>query len=358
MDDKLSSALALDLRSDTVTRPTPQMYERMAAAPLGDDGLDGDPTAIELEATAAGMLGKALALYVPSATMANLLAILAHSQRQEIVLAEASSHIYMAERGAAALTGTFYQAVPGKLGAMDLDQLHDALQPAPAKLRVGLVCLETSHNNAGGAVPPLAHMQAAYSRSRAAGAAVHLDGARLMNAAVALGVRAAEIAACTDTVAVCLSKGLSAPMGAVLAGPRETIQRCRQLRKMLGGNQRQVGIAAAAGIVALTTMVDRLADDHGTARRLALGIGGIAGLAANDPQTNIVQVDVGATGRDAKAWEQALQALGVLVRPWGRNRLRCVTHRHVGLADIDTVLQAFRAVMVEFSEPARGLAGS
>ena len=357
MEDKFSPALALDLRSDTVTRPTPRMYERMASAPLGDDGLDGDPTAMELEATAAGVLGKAQALYVPSATMANLLAILAHAQRQEIVLAEASSHIYMAERGAGALTGTFYQAVPGSQGAMALDLLEDALQPAAARLPVGLVCMETSHNNAGGAVPSLAHMRAVWTMAHTAGTAVHLDGARLMNAAVALGVPPAEIAACTDTVSVCLSKGLSAPMGAVLAGPADTIRRCRQLRKMLGGNQRQVGIAAAAGIVAITAMVDRLADDHVTARSLAKGVSGIAGLAANEPQTNIVQVDVAGSGADAKAWEQALRTLGVQVRPWGRNRLRCVTHRHVGPADIETAVQAFRTVMAEFSATTQGLAG-
>jgi len=344
MEDNTSPSLALDLRSDTVTRPTPEMYARIAAAPLGDDGLDGDPTALELESTAAATLGKAQALYVPSATMANLLAILAQSQRQEIVLAEATSHIYQAERGAAALTGAFYQPVTGTGGAMDLDLLHDALQPAAAKLRAGLVCLETSHNNAGGAVPPLAHMRAAYAMAQAVGAAVHLDGARLMNAAVALGVPPAEIAACTDTVSVCLSKGLSAPMGAVLAGPADTIKRCRQLRKMVGGNQRQVGIAAAAGIVAITGMVERLADDHASARRLARGVGAIAGLATNDPHTNIVQVEVGGSGADALAWEKALRAQGVLVRPWGRNRLRCVTHRHVGLGDIATVVAAFRTV--------------
>ena len=341
------TTLPVDLRSDTVTQPTQQMYDRIAAAPLGDDGLDGDPTAMELETLAAKLLGKTHALYVPSATMANLLAILAQAQRQELVLAEAASHIYMAERGAAALTGTFYQALPGVRGAMDLDMLEDALRPGPAKLRVGLVCLETSHNNAGGAVPPLAHMRAAFAMARAAGAGVHLDGARLMNAAVALGVPAADIAASADTVSLCLSKGLSAPMGAVLAGPADVIRRCRQLRKMLGGNQRQVGIAAAAGIVAITTMVDRLAEDHGNARRLAQGIAAMDGLATNDPQTNIVQVDVGASGRDAVAWVKALRERGVLVRPWGRTLLRCVTHRHVGAADVGTCLAAFRAVMDE-----------
>jgi threonine aldolase len=334
----------VDLRSDTVTRPTPQMYERMASAPLGDDGLDGDPTAQELEATAAGLLGKEAALYAPSATMANLLAILAQAQRQELVLAEAASHIYVAERGAAALTGAFYQGIAGVDGAMDLDLLQEALAPGRNKLPTGVVCLETSHNNAGGAVLSLAHMQAVFEASRQAGAAVHLDGARLMNAAVTLDVPAARIAAFADTVSLCLSKGLSAPMGAVLAGPAATIERARWLRKLLGGGQRQVGIAAAAGLVAVTTMVERLAQDHANASRLARGTSRIPGLTVNAPQTNIVQVDVKATGLDAVQWEAALKRLGVLVRPWGRHRLRCVTHRHIGEHEVDLALEAFAAV--------------
>ncbi|WP_240652183.1 threonine aldolase family protein [Variovorax gossypii] len=337
----------VDLRSDTVTRPTPQMYDRIASAPLGDDGLDGDPTALELESEAARLLGKEAALYVPSATMANLLAILAQAGRQEVVLAEAASHIYVTERGAAALTGSFYQPVDGVDGAMDLGLLAQALAPGRNKLRTGLVCLESSHNNAGGAVLPLSHMQAVFGAAKAAGASVHLDGARLMNAAVALGVPASGITAFADTVSLCLSKGLSAPMGAVLAGPAVTIQRARWHRKLLGGSQRQVGIAAAAGLVAITTMVGRLADDHANARRLAHGIGQLQGLSANLPQTNIVQVDVAASGHDAAWWEAELRKLGVLVRTWGRNRLRCVTHRHTGEPEIDTALKAFGIVAAQ-----------
>lgn len=334
----------VDLRSDTVTRPTPAMYERIASAPLGDDGLDGDPTARALEATAASLLGKEAGLYVPSATMANLLAILAQAGRQELVLAEAASHIYVTERGAGALTGSFYEGIAGVDGAMDLDRLADALAPGRYKLRTGVVCLESSHNNAGGAVLPLAHMRAVFEASKRVGASVHLDGARLMNAAVALGVPAADITAFTDTVSLCLSKGLSAPMGAVLAGSAGTIERARSLRKMLGGSQRQVGVVAAAGLVAVTSMVERLADDHAAARRLAQGIRHVRGLAANAPQTNIVQVDVSATGLDAAQWELALRRLGVLVRPWGRQRLRCVTHRHVGEREVDLALEAFAGV--------------
>ncbi|MGR4868724.1 threonine aldolase family protein [Variovorax sp. LARHSF232] len=343
-DDHPQAAAVVDLRSDTVTLPTAQMYERMARAPLGDDGLDGDPTAQALEAATADMLGKEAALYVPSATMANLLAILAQAGRQELVLAEAASHIYLIERGAAALTGTFYQGIAGVDGAMDLDLLHEALEPGRNKLRAALVCVETSHNNAGGAVLPLAHMQAVFEASKQRGAAVHLDGARLMNAAVALEVPAARIAAFADTVALCLSKGLSAPMGAVLAGPAAAIERARWLRKMLGGGQRQVGIAAAAGLVAVTAMVERLAQDHASARRLAGGVGQIPGLSTNIPQTNIVQVDVSATGLDADQWVSALKKFGVLVRPWGRHRLRCVTHRHIGDREIDLAVAAFGSV--------------
>jgi len=342
----------VDLRSDTVTRPTPQMYESIASAPLGDDGIDGDPTAVTLESATAALLGKEAGLYVPSATMANLLAILAQAQRQELVLAEAASHIYMAERGAAALTGTFYQGIAGIDGAMDLDALHEALAPGRGKLRTGLVCVETSHNNAGGAVLPLAHMQAVFDASKAAGAGVHLDGARLMNAAVALGVPAARIAAHADTVSLCLSKGLSAPMGAVLAGSADTMRRARWLRKLLGGGQRQVGIAAAAGLVAVTSMVERLADDHAAARRLAQAIGHIQGLAANTPQTNIVQVDVTRSGLDAAQWEARLKPLGVLVRTWGKQRLRCVTHRHIGAREIDVAVAAFRSVAEARTKPA------
>jgi threonine aldolase len=335
---------AIDLRSDTVTRPTPAMYERMASAPLGDDGLDGDPTARELESTAAALLGKEAALYVPSATMANLLAILAQAGRQELVLAEAASHIYVTERGAGALTGTFYEGIAGVDGAMDLERLSDALAPGRYKLRTGVVCVESSHNNAGGTVLPLAHMGAVFEAAKRVGASVHLDGARLMNAAVALGVPAADITAFTDTVSLCLSKGLSAPMGAVLAGSAGTIERARSLRKMLGGSQRQVGVVAAAGLVAITGMVERLAEDHTAASRLARGIRLVKGLSANTPQTNIVHVDVSATGLDAAQWERELRRQGVLVRPWGRQRLRCVTHRHVGEREADLALEAFAVV--------------
>ncbi len=299
----------VDLRSDTVTRPTAAMHERMRRAKLGDDGLEGDPTARELEEVAASILGKDAALLVPTCTMANLLAVLAQVQRSEQVLLEASAHMVTTERGAATLTGAFLLGLPGRDGAMDLDRLSEALRPSSSPLRTAMVAMETTHNAAGGTVPPLAHMQAVADLARARGARVHLDGARLPNAAIALGEKPAALARHTDTVALCLSKGLSAPVGAVLAGDRAVIEAARRLRKMIGGTQRQVGLMAAAGLEALTTMGDRLGEDHARARDLSDGLNALGGpISAAIPRTNIVQVDVSATGRDASAgWRTSMR---------------------------------------------------
>ncbi len=333
----------VDLRSDTLTRPTPGMYERMAQAKLGDDGLDHDPTAAALEKEAASLLGKEAALFVPTCTMANLLAILARVQRSEQVLLEASSHILNTERGAATLTGAFLLGLPGHDGAMNLGALTDALRPGASPLRTALVAMETTHNAAGGTVPSLAHMEAVAGLARSAGVSVHLDGARLLNAAVHLGETPAALCRHTDTVSLCLSKGLSAPVGAVLAGDHAVIGTARRLRKMIGGTQRQVGLMAAAGLEALTTMGGRLAEDHARARELAEGITALGGpLSAPVPQTNIVQVDVSRTGRDADRWVADLDATGLRVRPVGTDRLRLVTHRHIEPADVPRALAAFR----------------
>ncbi|KMO38239.1 threonine aldolase [Methylobacterium tarhaniae] len=320
----------VDLRSDTLTRPTPAMYARIAAAPLGDDGLGHDPTALALEEAGARLLGKEAALYLPSCTMANLVATLCQAGRQEQVVLEAQSHMYTAERGAATFTGTFPLGIAGIDGAMDLQILADTLRPSGSSLRTGLIGLETTHNNAGGTVPPLDHMRAVRAMAQAFGIPVHLDGARLINAAVHLGVPASRIAAEVDTVSLCLSKGLSAPMGALLAGPAALVARARSLRKMLGGTQRQVGIAAAAGLEALATMGDRLGEDHARARRLASGLNGLGpALSAAIPQTNIVQVDLARSGHDSAAWLGMLEARGILARPIGLWKLRLVTHRHI-----------------------------
>lgn len=336
----------VDLRSDTVTRPTPEMYRRMLEAPIGDDGLDGDPSVRELEGEVAACLGKEAGLFAPSCTMANLLAVLAQTQRNDQVVLEGSAHMYTSERGAATFTNLFYLGVPGEDGAMDLDRLADALPSGGHKLRTGLVAMETTHNNAGGTVLPLEHMQAVRALAHEHGAAVHLDGARLFNAAVALSVPPAEITRHTDTVSLCLSKGLSAPVGAVLAGPRAVMDRARTLRRMLGGTQRQSGLMAAAALEGVRHMGARLVEDHIRARRLSDGINALgSAVIATVPQTNIVQVEVAPTGRSNKEWVAALEGAGLLVRPWAKTRLRCVTHRHTTDADIETALEAFRQVL-------------
>lgn len=293
----------IDLRSDTITRPTEAMLESMRDASYGDDSRDGDETVMQLEALAAERTGKEAGAFMPSGTMTNLVAVLTHTQRGGEVLLEQSSHILNSELGGiAALSGSFHKAIPGKRGAMDFDSLREKMRPMTRNnFGTALVCMETTHNAAGGAVLPLAHMQAVHQLAREQGVPVHTDGARLFNAATALKVDAKTIARHTDSVCFCVSKGLSAPVGSVLCGSQAFIERARSFRRLVGGNLRQAGPLAAAGIVALETMVDRLAEDHATARRLAQGLQRIdARLTdAADVETNLVRVDVSASGRSA-----------------------------------------------------------
>lgn len=337
-----------DLRSDTVTRPTPAMYQRMQDTPIGDDGLDGDPSVRALEEAVAAALGKQAGLYVPTCTMANLLAVLAQTQRHQQVVLEANSHMFSTERGGSLLAGLAYTPVEGDTGAMDLARLETAIRPGSYRIPVGLIAMETSHNNAGGAVLPLAHMQAVHALAHKAGVPVHIDGARLMNAAAALGVPASEITQHAQSVSLCLSKGLSAPVGAVLAASGEAIRIARGYRKVLGGTQRQAGIMAAAGLEALQSMSARLVDDHAKARRLSERLNTIgAPLQASRPQTNIVQVQISGTGMTNHQWVDALETHGVLTRPWGEQMLRCVTHRHIDDGDIAHAVNAFARVLEE-----------
>ncbi len=339
----------IDLRSDTLTKPTEAMLERMRSAELGDDSRDGDPTIQKLEALAAERTGKAAGLFVVSGTMGNLVAQLTHGQRGGAVLLEANAHILRSEMGGIAqIAGLFHKPIPGERGAMNLDRLAEAVSPgiAPHRLGTSLICLETTHNDASGAVLPLAHMVAVHALAQRHGIPVHTDGARLFNAAVKLGVPVAEIARHTDTVCFCVSKCLSAPVGSVLVGPADFIQRARLFRRMIGGNLRQGGSLAAAGIVALETMVDRIADDHATARKLAEGLHRIdAKLVALDRvETNIVQVDTVASGRSAAEWIAELEKEGVRAGAWSANLMRLVTHRHIGAAEVERALAAFAAV--------------
>lgn len=335
----------IDLRSDTVTRPTEAMLESMREATFGDDSRDGDETVRKLEALAAERTGKEAGAFMPSGTMANLVAMLAHGSRGGEVLLEDGSHTLNAELGGiAGVAGLFYRGIPGKRGAMDVDMLREAIRPMTRHhMGTALVWMENTHNRAGGAVLPLAHMRAVYGLAREKEVPVHLDGARVFNAAQALGTTVAAVAQHSDSACFCVSKGLSAPVGSILCGAAAFIERARGFRRMVGGNMRQAGPLAAAGIVALETMANRLADDHHTAKRLAEGFHRIDASLCDprDVETNLVRVDVKKSGKRAAQWSADLKQKGVLVAPADIHVLRFVTHRHIAAPDVDAAVGAF-----------------
>jgi threonine aldolase len=282
---------------------------------------------------------------MPSGTMANLVAMLAHGQRGGEVLLEDGSHTLNAELGGiAGVAGLFYRGVPGRRGAMDVELLREAIRPYTRHhMGTALVWMESSHNRSGGAVLPLAHMRAVHGLARDAGVPVHVDGARIFNAAIALGCSAEEISRYADSVCFCVSKGLSAPVGSILCGSAAFIERARGMRRMVGGNLRQAGPLAAAGVVAIETMVNRLGEDHQTAKRLAEGFHRIDPSLCDprDVETNLVRADVRKSGRRAAQWSEDLKAKGVLVAPADTHVLRFVTHRHISAPDVDAAVGAF-----------------
>jgi threonine aldolase len=327
-----------------VTQPTAAMLAAMQTASQGDDSRDGDPTVMKLEALAAKLTGKDAGLYMPSGTMTNLVAVLAHTTRAGEVLLERSAHILNNELGGlSAVAGVYYKGLPGTRGAIDESALRETVRPMTRNnFGTALICMETTHNGAGGTVLPLAHMKMVHDLARKYDIPVHTDGARFFNAAVALDVPAATIAQHTDSVCFCVSKGLSAPVGSVLCGSRAFIERARPFRRMVGGNLRQAGSIAAAGIVALETMIDRLADDHATAKRLARGLHSVDPSLVNpdDIETNIVRVNLRDSGRYAVQWSEDFKARGIAVSPGDSVSLRFVTHRHISNADVDTAIAA------------------
>jgi threonine aldolase len=336
----------IDLRSDTLTRPTEEMLTAMREASQGDDSRDGDPAVQKLEALAANRTGKQAAAFMPSGTMTNLVALLTHAQRGGEVLLDQRAHILNSEMGGiTSIAGLMYRGLPGHRGAVSLEMLADAIKPETSRNRMGtaLICMETSHNGAGGAVLPLTHMQTVFDLAQRQGIPVHIDGARLFNAATALNVEASKIAQYSDSVCFCVSKGLSAPVGSVLCGSETFIERARAFRRMVGGNMRQAGAIAAAGIVALETMVDRLMQDHATARQLAAGLHKLSPKLINplEVETNIVRVDVSVSGKTAAQWSADLQRNGVAVGPCAKHALRFVTHRHIGSPEIEKTLHVF-----------------
>jgi threonine aldolase len=338
--------MPIDLRSDTVTRPGPEMLRAMAEAELGDDVFGEDPSAARLEAKVAELLGKPAALFVPSGTMANQIALLLHCRRGDAVVVGEGTHCMIYESGAAAAWAGVQFSVAGRGGLFDPEALDAVTPPARDWLpRTSLVVLENTHNRAGGAVWEQGKLRAVCARAREHGLAVHLDGARLWNASVASGVPLAELAAPADTVSVCFSKGLGAPVGSALSGSREQIAHARRLRKMLGGGMRQVGVLCAAALYAVEHQRERLAEDHALARRLASGLAQLAGVSLDvrAVQTNIVNIDVAGS---AEELARRLAERGVLIHATSASRLRAVTHRDVQAADIEATIAAFAQLAV------------
>lgn len=336
----------IDLRSDTITRPTPEMREAMARAEVGDDVFGEDPTVRRLEEAGAEITGKEAALFVPTGTMGNQVALLAHTNRGDEVIVDAEAHIYYYEVGApAVLSSVMLRPVQGLHGNGAAGTLEAALRPPDIHFpRTGLVCLENTHNRGGGTAMSPDAMKDLYQLAKSRGLSVHVDGARIFNAAVALGCTVKDLASNCDSIMFCLSKGLCAPAGSLLAGTAAFIGRARKGRKMLGGGMRQgAGILAAAGLVGLD-LAGRLAEDHAGARRLAAGLASVPGIRVDLEriQTNIVVADVAGTGLTSGEFCAALAQKGVKAIGFGPTLVRFVTHREVGPADIDTALQAVK----------------
>ena len=328
----------VDLRSDTVTKPTPKMREAMMHAEVGDDCYGEDPSVNELECLAAEKIGKEAAVYVPTGMMGNTAAIIAHTQPGDFILVDKECHIYYYERGGmSSLAGVMPVALDSDDGCPDPNIVEEYLQRDPMRFpKTSLVCLENTHNRRGGRTLSLERMQAIRAVADKYHAPVHLDGARVFNAAHAMGVEAREIASYTDSVMFCLSKGLSAPVGSVLAGSSEFVRQARIARKRLGGAMRQVGVLAVAGIVALTEMTDRLVEDHENAQILAKGIAQIEALGVNPEavETNIIIFDSTPLGLTASEFGARASERGVKVSLYGPTAVRLVTHNDVSCEDV------------------------
>ncbi len=338
---------AVDLRSDTVTQPTAAMRQAMANAVVGDDVFGDDPTVIALEQRVAALAGKEAALYVASGTMGNQLAVNVLTRPADEVLLEAESHIFYYEQGGiAANSGVLAHPLRGERGVLPTDTLLAALRDEDDHVaRASLVCAENTHNRAGGAVVPLETLRTLRAATRARGLLLHLDGARLWNAHVATGVSIADYAACADTVMMCFSKGLGAPVGSILVGTAAVIRAARRVRKRWGGGMRQAGILAAACLHALDHHVARLADDHRRAQRLADGFAAAPGARVIAPDTNIVFVDLGPGLPDARTVVARLGERGVRMGAYGARRVRAIAHLDVDDAGIERAIAAFREVL-------------
>ena len=336
----------IDLRSDTVTRPTEGMRRAMLEAPVGDDVFGEDPTVNRLEEYVADLLGKEAALYAPSGTMTNQVGVQVNTNRGEEVLLHEGSHIFVYEAGAPAmLSSVQLRTLSGENGILDPETVRAAVRPRDVHFpRSSLLCLENTHNTAGGKVFPLEDFAAVAETAKEHGLKVHLDGARLFNAQAATGIPAREWCGHADTVSVCSSKGLGAPVGSLLAGDEETISEARRARKAFGGGMRQAGIIAAASLYAFENNTERLSEDHARARNLAAGLRE-AGYDAREPDTNLVLVAVD----DPPEFLRALAREGVLATPGKPGFVRLCTHLDVGDSDIETAVEAANRIFATTS---------
>ncbi len=337
---------AIDLRSDTVTMPTPAMREAMAAAEVGDDVFGEDPTVRKLETETAALLGKEEALFTVSGTMANQLAIRSHTEPGDEILVEANAHLYYYEGGGpAALSGVMCRCLQGERGVFNSGDVESSLRPSDSHFpRTRLVCIENTHNRGGGKIWPLARIEEVAAVARQRGLQLHLDGARLWNAAVATGISEKQWAAPFDTVSVCFSKGLGAPVGSALAGSKALLARARRFRKMFGGGMRQAGIIAAGALFALHHHRAHLAEDHANAKALAEGISRCKGFEAspNEVETNMVRFRL--PGTPAQELVEQLRSLGVLVLATDQFTVRAVTSLMVSAEDIRLAVDAIAKV--------------
>ncbi len=337
----------IDLRSDTVTTPTAEMRKAMAEAEVGDDVFREDPTVRRLQDRAAEILAKEAALFVPSGTMGNQVAVKLHTRSGQEVVTEARGHIYNYEMAMmAAFSGCLPRPVDAPRGLLTWELIEPVLSPPVYyRARTGLIALENTHNMAGGTVLPTDCLDRIVAGARQHGLPVHLDGARIFNAATALGKPPSRLALGCDSVMFCLSKGLCAPVGSLLLGSREFIEEAWRVRKMMGGGMRQVGVLAAAGLVALEQMPSRLADDHANARRLAEGLAEIPGfrIDLSTVETNIVIADL--EGSTSQALLASLEREGIRAVPTGMHQIRFVTHREILRAHVDTAVSSIRRIV-------------
>jgi threonine aldolase len=336
----------IDLRSDTVTKPTASMRAAMSAAEVGDDVFGDDPTVNRLEERVADLLGKEAALYVPSGTMSNQIAVKAHTQPGDELLCDLNCHIYNYEAGGpAVLSGVTCRTLDGDFGILDLSQLEDKIRSREDNhlVHTRLVCLENTHNRGGGKIYPIEKIEAISRWARANGLAMHLDGARLWNAIVATDIAAHEWAKHFDSVSVCFSKGLGAPIGSALAGPLALITKGRRIRKLFGGGMRQAGIAAAAALYALDHNIERLDEDHKNAQLIATAIADTDGLRLHPAEvdTNLIWCRIDPEFGTAKNVAAALKKHGILVHTAGPQTIRACTHLDVSAAQAQRVAETF-----------------